>query len=122
MKGLFRSGMRGRRGGYHTPVGAGLRWVRERPKDLTLRAPGKAWKARRRESKAKSRDLTQRTQRSARRERREKLRRGLLRAGGAVVRPSLHRGHKFRTVERRQRASIARIPAPAHEIVRGHVL
>src|SRR5580698_192693 len=91
MKGLFRSGMRGRRGGYHTPVGAGLRWVSEG-----------------------SKDLTQRTQR--------KLSLRLLRAGSAVVHPGLHRGHKFRTVERRQCASFARIPAPANQIVRGNML
>lgn len=41
----------------------------------------------------------------------------LLRAGGAVVYPFLHRSDKIRAIERRQRASITWIPAPAYKIV-----
>src|SRR5580693_1298804 len=63
-----------------------LPWAEEKSENLTRRRQ-------RRKSKANPRDLTRRTQRSARRERREKLRRDLLRAGGAVIHPCLHRGY-----------------------------
>src|SRR3984957_13380157 len=41
----------------------------------------------------------------------------LFRAGRSVIHPSLHGGYEVRAIKRRQRAAIARIPAPADQIV-----
>src|SRR5271156_2763955 len=111
MKGPFRSGMRGRREGYHTPVGANCGGPGN---DQNIYHKGRRKRLREhREEKAKLMDLAPVAQTSARRGRREKIQRRLLRADGAVINPSLHRGHKFRAAKRWQRASVSGIPAPA---------